>query len=200
LAALDRVLGVEEAETTVVRADWARLAALFRARGTGSLFARLAPTADERPDGARTPLRATLQGLSAEARRTHLVRHLATDLATILGFDAASRPDPQRGFFDLGMDSLTAIELKDRLSAALGTPLSPTIAFDYPSIEALADHLLGALDLTDGSAETAGAAVREPSRDDAGQNPQQQATPAEGLDALLESRLERLESLMEARP
>jgi hypothetical protein len=47
--------------------------------------------------------------------------------------------------FDLGIDSLTAIDLKLRLEKALGQPLRTTIAFDYPTTAAMATHLAVAL-------------------------------------------------------
>jgi acyl carrier protein len=52
---------------------------------------------------------------------------------------------PRERLFDLGVDSLIALELKNRLQAVLGMPLSTTLLFDYPTIEALTDYLLGML-------------------------------------------------------
>ena len=50
--------------------------------------------------------------------------------------------DPRQGFFEMGMDSLMAIELKKQLEAALGYVLPVTLAFKYPSIEAITTYLL----------------------------------------------------------
>ena len=47
----------------------------------------------------------------------------------------------KKGFFDLGLDSLTALELKKTLERDLGTELSTTVAFDYPTPEALSQFL-----------------------------------------------------------
>jgi acyl carrier protein len=58
-----------------------------------------------------------------------------------MGF-GAERPDPQRGFIELGVDSLMAVTLRDRLQASLGVELPVTFIFDHPTIEALAEHLL----------------------------------------------------------
>ena len=51
----------------------------------------------------------------------------------VLGMPASRRLDPEEGLADAGMDSLMAVELRDRLAAAVGRPLSATLAFDRPN-------------------------------------------------------------------
>jgi acyl carrier protein len=60
----------------------------------------------------------------------------------VLGAEAVESIDPQQGFFDMGLDSLMAVELKTRLSSALKRNLPASLMFQYPNIEALAEHLL----------------------------------------------------------
>ena len=59
----------------------------------------------------------------------------------ILGLDPKARLKRTRGFFDIGMDSITALELKSMLESIFDHPLSATVAFDHPTIERLAQHL-----------------------------------------------------------
>jgi acyl carrier protein len=59
----------------------------------------------------------------------------------VLGLEPREAPAPHQGFFSIGFDSLMALELKNRLSAALGVPLPSTLAFDHPSIRELAEYL-----------------------------------------------------------
>ena len=73
-------------------------------------------------------------------RRHLLERHLCAQIAQVLGFKP-DEIDPQKGFFDLGMDSLTSVELRNRLQTSLGCSLPTTIAFDYPNVVALVDYL-----------------------------------------------------------
>jgi acyl carrier protein len=61
----------------------------------------------------------------------------------VLGFDSRYPLDPERGLFDLGMDSLTAVELKNRLQTALGRPLPSTLLFDHPNVRKLSNYLAG---------------------------------------------------------
>ena len=67
------------------------------------------------------------------------------EIAAVLGLPAAADIDVRRPFSDLGFDSLTAVELRNRLNAVTGLRLSGTVVFDRPSAEALARHLLGEL-------------------------------------------------------
>ena len=84
-----------------------------------------------------------------------VVRDAVRDqVGAVLGCDAEAVP-LDKGFFDLGMDSLLAMDLRARLEAALDDTLPPTLTFDYPTTERLAGHLAARLG---GEASTAVAA------------------------------------------
>jgi acyl carrier protein len=72
------------------------------------------------------------------AALTDAVREI---VMTVLGLDAGNGPQPLQGLRDLGLDSLLALDLKNRLQTATGRRLSPTLAFDYPTIADLAAYL-----------------------------------------------------------
>ncbi|MEU6278648.1 type I polyketide synthase, partial [Streptomyces populi] len=109
-----------------------------------------------------------LAALSAEDRRRQLLDLVRTHASTVLG-DVPVRPE--QPFKDVGFDSLTAVELRNRLATVTGVRLPATLIFDYPSPAVLTRHLLAELlPETDGAPEeTAPVAVpaAAPADDDA---------------------------------
>ncbi|MGE0864419.1 MAG: SDR family NAD(P)-dependent oxidoreductase, partial [Vicinamibacterales bacterium] len=83
-----------------------------------------------------------LASLPHAERVPALTQHIVASLAALLGRDAAEL-DPGRGFFDQGIDSLTVVELRNRLQRDLQREVPVTIAFDFPTAAALAARLLG---------------------------------------------------------
>ncbi|WP_156764476.1 beta-ketoacyl reductase, partial [Mycobacterium sp. E3247] len=92
-----------------------------------------------------TGLAARLHGLAPEARQRELVDLVRGNAATVLGLPNPADINAGRAFQDLGFDSLTAVELRNRLKTATGLTLSPTLIFDYPTPSVLAEHLDGQL-------------------------------------------------------
>ncbi|MFI5611165.1 SDR family NAD(P)-dependent oxidoreductase [Amycolatopsis sp. NPDC051903] len=86
-----------------------------------------------------------LTGLSADEREAALLQLVCEHAAAVLGYDDASAVGVEKGFTDLGIDSLAALELRNRLGAACGLRLPATLIFDYPSPLPLTRFLLGEL-------------------------------------------------------
>ncbi|MEZ0022169.1 acyl transferase domain-containing protein/NAD(P)-dependent dehydrogenase (short-subunit alcohol dehydrogenase family)/acyl carrier protein [Kitasatospora sp. MAP12-15] len=105
---------------------------------------RLAATADGGA-GTAAALATRLYELRDAERVRHLVDLVRTEAAGVLGHASAKSVDATREFRDLGVDSLTALELRNRLTAVTGLRLPATLVFDYPTPTVLAEHLLAAL-------------------------------------------------------
>ena len=83
-----------------------------------------------------------LAGLDAAARRETALQLVSLHAASVLGLDDASGLAPDRAFRDVGFDSLTAVDLRNRLAGATGVKLPATAIFDHPSPKALAAELV----------------------------------------------------------
>jgi acyl transferase domain-containing protein len=171
--AVDLLLRGGYADAAVARVDEERYAAVCReqtARGFLDLLGRPAvgpATGDgTEPVGADAPdappaLVGTLLALSPQLRGDVLLDTVLRHVTDVLGEDAGGEVDPDRGFFELGMDSVMAVALKTRLDDALGVDLPATLTFEFPTGRALARYLLEGLgdpagpDTADGHEENA---------------------------------------------
>ncbi|MCF3650817.1 type I polyketide synthase [Synoicihabitans lomoniglobus] len=98
-----------------------------------------AATDTESPASAPTDWTA----LPLHTRVTRLRERVETELTAVLGLEAETRIDPAKGFFTLGMDSLTAVELRNRLQTQLERSIPSTVIFDHPTTDGLSRHLAG---------------------------------------------------------
>ncbi|WP_156753802.1 acyltransferase domain-containing protein, partial [Actinokineospora pegani] len=118
------------------------------ATATPLLSGLLAPAADERAPAPAAPL--ALDGLPAADRARAVLDRVRAEVAAVLGHAGSAAVGADRTVSDLGFDSLTAVDLRNRLAAATGLRLPATVVFDHPTPAALADELLVLLDAAAG--------------------------------------------------
>ncbi|WP_343898432.1 acyltransferase domain-containing protein [Micromonospora gifhornensis] len=112
-------------------------------------------TAVPEPKTAPVPAAVDLTGLDDDARADRLLALVRTEAATVLGHGDPSRLGADRAFTDLGFDSMTAVELRSRLSTALGITLPAIAVFDHPTPRSLAGLLLDQYAITAATATSA---------------------------------------------
>jgi len=86
-------------------------------------------------------LASMLNNMPPDQQTKHIEKHLLELVKDLLQEDLVQQLDVNIGLFDLGMDSLTSVEIKDRLERDLGCKLRSTLAFDYPTIARMAKYL-----------------------------------------------------------
>ncbi|MGW7601257.1 type I polyketide synthase [Streptomyces antimycoticus] len=151
ISALQRALDVDETFVLVADAAWDRLGEeLGGTRPTPMLSELVKPrrsnvssaSSDPEPaESAAAELRASLEGLSSAKRQRSLRKLVRQHVAAVLVHATPDAIESDRSFRELGFDSLTAVQLRNRLGAITGLELPTTLAFDFPNLTVLAEHL-----------------------------------------------------------
>ncbi|WP_449289440.1 type I polyketide synthase [Nocardiopsis listeri] len=158
LDGLRRALDHDQTALAVADVDWPRFRVAFTANRPSPLIGDLHPAGDTGTAASTTPppegtpsttateppgaaLRARLSGAGRGERVHALTEHVCEHVAAILGYRSGDEVPSDRGLKDLGMDSVTAVELRNRLSALTGVRLPSAVAFDHPTCDALARHV-----------------------------------------------------------
>ena len=113
---------------------------------------------------ARSRLGEALLTATPERRLGLLRRHVAAELAAVLRIDD-DEVTPDLPFSALGLDSILGVELRDRLQEALGFELSATLAWSFPTLDRLVEHLGGRVALEGGAGPGRPAPANSPTRD-----------------------------------
>ncbi|GGZ96802.1 type I polyketide synthase [Streptomyces bluensis] len=165
LALLDAALLVNEPIAVPVALRTSALAAVRDSlpgilRGVVPASDRRRRAAGQVGAAAATGLARKLAELQPAEQERQLVDLVQAQVAAVLGHASAGSIDPSRAFKDLGFDSLTAVDLRNRLGSATGITLPATLVFDHPTPSALAGflrtQLLGEADTTAGTTVAVG--------------------------------------------
>ncbi|MER7469044.1 beta-ketoacyl synthase N-terminal-like domain-containing protein, partial [Streptomyces sp. NPDC097981] len=152
IRALRQAVAAGDASLTLADVEWERYLSGHTAVRRSELFSELSEVRAARA-GTEARARATahadgpvtLSGRLAALAPAEQVRELLdlirTHVAEVLGHAGTDAVGAERAFKELGFDSLTAVELRNRLGAATELRLPVTLIYDYPTSAALADHL-----------------------------------------------------------
>jgi acyl transferase domain-containing protein/acyl carrier protein len=147
ITAMSQALDHDETCLAVADIDWERFVSLFTMARPSRLLAELAEARRAHEGGAdasvSAELRERLLALPASEQREAMLSLVLSQMAVVLGHESAHSIDPHRPFRDLGLDSIGAIELRNRLMEATGLRLPATLVFDQPSPLTLAAQLYG---------------------------------------------------------
>jgi microcystin synthetase protein McyG len=140
LAALEGLMQQDMAQCSVVSLEVSTFVRRF-AEGLQRTFLNQLDVSSTQAAPDEQNLRHTLRAASPDAARAILATHVRTLVAGVLGFGPGEPLDLHQGFFHLGMDSLTAMELRNRLQASLMCSIPETHLFKYPTVHTLTEYL-----------------------------------------------------------
>jgi len=127
-------------QVSILPIDWSKFFKQFPGGMEPPLLSRIAQEHQSSILPQQEQISRKLKDVPAKQQKSVLIAAIQEEVATALATDKI--PQPQTGFFEMGMDSLMALEFRNRLQISLGKSLPSTLTFEYPNIEAIADYLL----------------------------------------------------------
>ena len=139
LKIFEKLLAQSSAQVGVIPVDWDK----FSQQNISSPFFIDFLNSTSQLPKPESQLLQQLQRANIEQRASIVMAHLQAEVAKVLALPSNQLPGLQQGFFDLGMDSLMTVELRNRLETSLGISIPSTVIFEYPTIADLAEFLVG---------------------------------------------------------
>jgi acyl transferase domain-containing protein/acyl carrier protein len=148
-AALWRALDARLTQAVIQPVNWTMFGRALGHRPVPRLLSDLVRQRSERTGataGRDENVRAALASAAPAERAGRLREHIRHQVAEVLGLDSDVAVSDDQPLTELGIDSLMAVELSNRLKASLGESLPPTLAFEFPTLGGLTAHLLDRMD------------------------------------------------------
>jgi len=137
---IEALLGQAIARVGVWPVDWSKFTRAWYRGDPPPYLQIVAPVVT--PPANEGMWMAALASESVEKRPALLESYVRRQIADALGLEDERAPGPRERFFDLGLDSLMAVDLKNQLQLRLGRTLRSTVVFDHPTLQALVNHLI----------------------------------------------------------
>ncbi len=144
LALFDTASGLERPAVVPMRLDVAAVSGFDDVPPLLRKLIRPRPGAGGGRDAAGA-FRRRFAAATAAERPDVVLAYLRSEVAVVLGLPDSDAVEPDRPFLELGFDSLTGVELRNRVAATVGTRLPPTVVFEHPTPAALAGYLVETL-------------------------------------------------------
>ncbi|NEO42202.1 MAG: SDR family NAD(P)-dependent oxidoreductase [Moorea sp. SIOASIH] len=138
IESLELVMSTSNVEVGIVRIDWS---AWQERTDKWSFLADWKEITSSTTQESKSEFLQKLEAATVSEKRELLVSLVRTQVAKVLGMSNGESIGLDKGFFDLGIDSLTSVELRNKLQTILGCSIPSTLAFDYPTVGKLVDYL-----------------------------------------------------------
>ncbi|MBP0034557.1 MAG: type I polyketide synthase, partial [Roseofilum sp. Belize BBD 4] len=201
--ALDILLGNQSSidRVGVIPIQWSVLAEHWSGIQNSSLLRELLQKEewgeqDTLKQNVKANILAKLEAASPEERQEILIEHIRGQVVQVLGLSSSQLPEMNVGFMEMGMDSLMAVELKNRLQNQLETHLPETIAMEYPTVAKLSLYVEELMEWQAKEQEkvSGGQSQREESEEDL--FPNLEEISEEDFEALAAQQLETLKNML----
>jgi len=163
---LGRMICSDSVQSAVIDVNWAEYAQQFSAGTAPAFFSEILKEKtqhvkeDKGQYAKQSGLLLQIEKAPVSQREQILSTHVKAETAKLLGLDPGESLDPQRPLTELGLDSLSAIELRNAFEFSIGQPLPATLLYDYPTLENvsayLADKIIPKETVTDTPPEDSG--------------------------------------------
>jgi acyl transferase domain-containing protein len=137
--ALEQLLSEDRVQAGVMRTDWSVLQAAYADLLDAPWASRLVSASPQRP---RRDFSRVLADAPPRERFELLAAHIQELVVVVMGFGPDDAPELDQGLFDMGMDSLLALDLKNRLQASLMHDVPAAALFEHSTIALLTDYIL----------------------------------------------------------
>lgn len=138
---LEKLWDSRQENVCVIKVDWQ----LFKTSMAGLALERFLDSVGQSTIHRNEPEKAILRQLESarpDDRRRVLIEFIRLEVARILGLSSPHLVADRRGFFEIGMDSLSSMELRSLMQQQFNCILPTTLTFDFPTVEQLADYLI----------------------------------------------------------
>jgi thioester reductase-like protein len=139
MVALEKLLLRSQSQVGVFPVTWSQFSRQVSGVEKMPLLSGLVSVQPSR--GRRSGVLEKLEAIGLRERMELFTTHIGSMVAQTLGLKDGQKLEMRQPLFDLGLDSLMAVELKNRLESSLQISLSSTLLFDYPTLEALVEYL-----------------------------------------------------------
>lgn len=194
-ATLGYLLEQKQIQATVVDVEWSRFKAIYNLRKQSPLLSdiptKLISEAVIELDSSK--VLEDLQNIPFAKRQEKLTELIQSEVAIIMALPADELSDIHKGFFEMGMDSLMAVELKTHLEKTLACELPGTLIFEMPTIFELSHYL--ANEVLGWCTERVVEEEREPEQTNSTPIHERERNEEE-IETSIEQQLEKIESLI----
>ncbi|AKD53905.1 beta-ketoacyl synthase N-terminal-like domain-containing protein [Spirosoma radiotolerans] len=142
---ISKLIASAESQAVLARIDWDKFDAVYRMHAVSPvLMMAKVPEPKHRDEGGQMASESLkkLEALYPADRHTYLLELLNDKVADVLGYRTGQRVPLDIGLFDLGLDSIMALSLKESLEKEFQVKLKQTVAFNYPTIHRMANYLM----------------------------------------------------------